>query len=96
MNREEYIALELICSSHELDVHFFEDLGDLGLIEITHFDAAPFIHREFVSEAEKMIRLHRELELNAQGVETVFRLLNKIEELQQQLMEARSRLNLYE
>ncbi|MCD6069468.1 MAG: hypothetical protein K0S33_4294 [Bacteroidetes bacterium] len=94
MSTEEFIALARLCEYHETELSFFKGLHSTGLIEIHTIEEAPYIHRDRVRDLEKMIRLHRELDINAEGIDTIFNLLHRIEELQQELDELRGRIRL--
>ena len=43
-----------------------------------------------------MIRIHRELNVNIEGIDVVFNLLNKVDVLQSEINAVRNRLRLYE
>ncbi len=43
-----------------------------------------------------MIRMHHDLEVNPEGIDVVFNLLQKIERLQKDLNTTKNRLRLYE
>ena len=45
---------------------------------------------------EKMIRMHHELDINIEGIDTVFNVLKKIEILQEELITTKNKLRLYE
>ena len=43
-----------------------------------------------------MIRLHYDLDINLEGIETIFHLLERIETLQHEMHELRKKIGLYE
>jgi hypothetical protein len=43
-----------------------------------------------------MIRLHHELEINLEGIDTIFNLLRKIDGLKNELANTKNRLKFYE
>lgn len=96
MNREEFISLRHLSESHETEITFFNGLQDIGLIHIEIIEEVPYVHKEQVSDIERMIRLHRDLQINAEGIDTIFNLLQRIGELEQELQEVRQRLGMYE
>ena len=96
MNLEEFISLQRLCESYKIEISFFSGLNEMGLIEIQTIKQVPHVRRDKISDLEKMIRLHHELNINAEGIDTVFNLLQKIEELQQELIIAKNRLHRYE
>ena len=59
------------------------------------FNGTPVLSTPFY-EIEKMIRMHQELDVNIEGIDVVFNLLQKIDSLQKELANVRNRLRLYE
>jgi AAA+ ATPase superfamily predicted ATPase len=96
MSTEHYIPLNQLCTHYEVEMSFFTQLNEFGLIEITTVSETHSIHEDCITEVEKMIRLHRELDLNMEGIDTVFNLLDRIKELQKELNVTKNRLRLYE
>lgn len=96
MNKDNWIQLQTICSHYKIELSFFTSLHDLGLIEIEIMEQSPYVHENQIHNLERMIRLHHELEVNPEGIDVVFNLLQKIEHLQKELIIAQNRLRLYE
>lgn len=91
MNREEFISLLHLSQSYETEITFFNGLQDIGLIHIEIIEEAPYVHKEQVHDIERMIRLHRDLHINAEGIDTIFNLLQRIGELEQELDQLKRR-----
>ncbi|KFC58717.1 chaperone modulator CbpM [Flavobacterium gilvum] len=96
MNKDNWIQLQTICSHYQVDVSFFTNLHDLGLIEIETVEQSFYISENQIHDLERIIRMHHELELTPEGIDVVFNLLQKIERLQKELVTAQNRLRLYE
>jgi hypothetical protein len=96
MKKENYIPLQQLCISHEVEISFFDELERMGLIHLVVIEQTSYIHYDELPDIEKMIRLHHELEINMEGIDVVINLLRKIEHLQDKLNETRNRLRLYE
>ncbi|WP_281228776.1 chaperone modulator CbpM [Flavobacterium aquiphilum] len=96
MDRDNWILLQTICSHYQVESSFFTNLRDLGLIEIEVIEQSLYINENQVHNLERMIRLHHELEVNPEGIDVVFNLLQKIENLQKELITTQNRLRLYE
>lgn len=96
MKNDNRIQLQTICSHYQVELSFFTHLGDLDLIEIEFIEQSPYIHENQMHILERILRLHRELELNPEGIDVVFNLLKKIEHLQNDLKATQNRLKLYE
>ena len=96
MNKEKFIPVDLLCTHYEVDMSFFFNLSEYGLIEIHRMEHTEYILTEQVSEVEKMIRVYHDLHLNVEGIDVVWNLLQKIDTLQNELLATRRRLQLYE
>ncbi len=96
MKNDNWILLQTLSSHYQVELSFFTNLSDLGLLEIEIMEQSPYIHENQMHNLERMIRLHHELEVNPEGIDVVFNLLQKIEKLQNDLKATQNRLRLYE
>ena len=96
MAAQDLILVETLCTHYQIKVSFFNDLDTIGLIKIETIEQKKFIHQDKISILEKIIRLHHELDLNLEGIDVVFNLLQKVDELQHELNSIHNRLRLYE
>lgn len=96
MDKDNWIQLQTICAHYQVEASFFTNLHDLGLIEIETMEQSLCVHENQIHDLERIIRMHHELELNPEGIDVVFNLLQKIEHLQKELMIVQNRLRLYE
>ena len=96
MKQKNYIPIPLLCSNYEVELSFFTELNDKGLIEITTIEQMPYLHQDEIYDIEKMIRLHHELNVNIEGIDVVFNLLAKVDGLQNELNILRNKLKIYE
>lgn len=92
----ELIQLEMLCNQYSLEMSFFSHLSEIGLIEITTVEETLYIHEDQITDVEKMVRMHRELDVNIEGIDVVFNLLRKIDAMQNELISLKNRLQLYE
>lgn len=93
---KDYIAITTLCTIYEIEVSFIDALHRTGLIRMETFNQAPCLHQDQLGELEKMIRLHHELNLNIEGIDVVFNLLEKEKELRAELTALKNRLRIYE
>ena len=91
-----FIPLVQLCSHYEVKTSFFNALNEAGLIEITTVEKVSCLHQDKINDVEKMIRIHHELNVNIEGIDVVFNLLNKMDDLQSEINAVRNRLRLYE
>jgi len=92
----ELIQVETLCGRYSLEMSFFVRLSEIGLIQITTVEETRYIHEDQITDVEKMVRMHRELDVNIEGIDVVFNLLRKIDALQNELISLKNRLQLYE
>lgn len=96
MELKDFIPIVQLCEHYSVEVSFFNELHDEGLITITTLEHTSYIHQDKISDVEKMIRIHQELNINTEGIDAVFNLLHKIDRLQNELIILNNRLRLYE
>lgn len=90
------IAITTLCSHYEIEFSFIDALHKTGLIQIEIIKQDQFIHQDQIGDLEKMIRLHQELNVNIEGIDVVFNLLEKEKEMREELNALKNRLQLYE
>ncbi len=96
MTTKDLIHVNQLCESYQVEVSFFNELHEFGLIEIIQEEQNLFVPQEKIEDVEKMIRMHQELHINLEGIDAVFNLLSQMEELKSELNQVRNRLRLYE
>lgn len=96
MSTKKLIPIKTLCKHYQVETSFFADLNDHGLIEIMTVAQSHCIHEDNIQQLEKMIRLHQDLHINFEGIDTVLNLLDRIETLQSELQSVKSRLGIYE
>ncbi|MGB5429211.1 chaperone modulator CbpM, partial [Eudoraea sp.] len=93
---KDFIPIVQLCEHYSVEVSFFNELHEEGLISITTLEKTSYLHQDKISDVEKMIRIHQELNISTEGIDAVFNLLNKIDSLQNELNKLHNRLRLYE
>jgi hypothetical protein len=96
MNKVHLIPAIEFCSSHQIEISFIESLQEAGLIEVTTIAETEYIKGDQLIELEKIVRLYYELDINLEGIDTVFHLLQRINEMQDEITLLKNRLRLYE
>lgn len=94
MKTEALTLVEQFCLSHGIDIKFITALHSFGLIEIIVVEEDKYLSPLQLREAEKMVRLHYELEVNIEGIYVITNLLKRIENLQLELTAAQNKLRL--
>jgi len=85
------IATTEICTYHEVEYGFINSLNEAGLLDFEVIDQTTFITVDDLQKLEKMIRMHHELEINVAGIEAIMHLLQRVEQMQEELRTLRNR-----
>ena len=96
MNLENLIPIPQLSSHYELDMSFFVNLSEIGLLQITTVETTSYIDMDSIQKIEKIIHLHQDLEVNIEGIDVVFNLLQKMDSLQNEVTALKNRLRLHE
>ena len=96
MEPEQFIVAEEFCASHKIEFSFIDTLQEFGLIDIIIIEDNKYLANEKIKEVEKMMRLHFELDINMEGIDAISNLLQQIDNLQQELLNVKNKLKLYE
>ena len=96
MSTETYIPIKTLCTYYKVETSFFQGLNDYGLIEITTIEKSAFIHQNYIKNLDSIVRLHQDLHINFEGIDTVMNLLEKIQDLQDELAVTKNRLRIFE
>lgn len=96
MEQRRLISATEFCAIHNIEVSFIQSLEETGLIEIETIEETGFIPLAQLPELERMVRLHNELDINIEGIDTINNLLNRITALQDELMRLKNRLRFFE
>ncbi len=93
---QQLISTKTICLHYNIEISFIDALIQIGLIKIEIIEQNQFIHQDQIGNLEKIIRLHNDLNVNVEGIDVVFNLLEKERDLQHELNVLKNRLRLYE
>lgn len=96
MASKNLIQIKQFCVYHEIENTFIEELSNYGLVHIVLEENDKYLEQEQLPVIEKMIRMHYDLNINLEGIDAIYHLLNKIETLQQHLTNTQNKLRIYE
>lgn len=96
MEMQEYIPIELFCRQHGVEVTVISSLQEYGLIEILKINETQCLQSNHLAEAEAIVRLYRELDINPEGIDAIINLLHRIKEMDSKILTLKNRLSLYE
>jgi chaperone modulatory protein CbpM len=86
------IATTDICTYHEVEYTFITSLQEAGLVELKVVDKATYVPETDLQKLERMIRLHHDLEINIAGIEAITHLLERVEQMQEEMRVLKSRV----
>lgn len=95
-NETQRIEITTLCHHYQVEQTFFSRLNDIGLIETITIQNKQCVDETDIRLIDKIIRLHRELNINPEGIDVIINLLDRIDDLEQQLTASQNRLGLYE
>jgi chaperone modulatory protein CbpM len=96
MENEALIPVEEFCIHHQVEISFVHSLFDAGLIEATVIETKLFLLSDQLERLEKFSRLHYDLDINLEGIDTIAHLLNRVKDMQKKINQLNQRLTLYE
>ncbi|GGZ80640.1 chaperone modulator CbpM [Algibacter mikhailovii] len=96
MADNDFIPISTLCNHYTIEVSFFKQLQDAGLVEIQYVEKTQCLHQNNLATFEKIIRIHKELQVNIEGIDVVLNLLERVEILNNELQLVKTRLGLYE
>lgn len=96
MATKDLILSDDFCVYHQVEQTFIQSLQDEGLLHISIVNKQTFIPADELPELEKMVHLHRDLDINIAGLASVYHLLQKLDDIQTELWALKNRLRLYE
>lgn len=96
MLKKQLISADDFCINHNIEISFISSLHENGLIDITTIDETVYIYPNQLPQLEKISRLHYDLGINLEGIETITYMLDRIDEMQNEITILQNRLRLYE
>ena len=96
MQHDDIISATEFCVHHNIEISFIESLREQDMIETVMVEEAIFLPLSQLDRLEKIVRLHFELNINLEGIQTINHLLERIEEMQEHITRLSNRLKAYE
>ena len=80
MELHDMIPARDFCIHHNLEVSFIRTLEEHGMIETVTIEETLFVPNVQLERLEKIVRLHADLDINLEGIDTIIHLLkNRLE-----------------
>lgn len=96
MQTEEMIPADEFCIHHNIELSFIYSLKESGLIEMSSVEEKIFVPVSQLNQLERLVRLYYEMDINLEGIETITYLLERMNDMQQQIILLNNRLRIYE
>jgi len=96
MEVTDLISITTFCTHYNVPTTFINQLQDYELIEVVVSEQEEYIKLTQINEVEKMMRLHYDLNINLEGLDVVYNLLKRVENLQSEITSLHNKLKLYE
>jgi len=96
MDTTHLISIQQFCKHYQVPITFISALKDYELVEITITETDQYIKTTQINTVEKMMRLHYDLDINLEGIDAVYNLLQQVEKLQEEVKNLKNKLNAYQ
>jgi hypothetical protein len=93
--KTDMIELNEFCNSHQIEVSFIQSLEEYGLVEIVIADQSMCIYATELPRLERIVRLHRELNINPEGIDVIDQLLKRLNDMHHEIIQLRNQLDFY-
>lgn len=95
MTTNDLTPIELFCNYCEVEISFVQLLQEYGIIEIITLEDKKYIANTHLKNIERAHHFHKELNINLEGIDVIYNLLNQISDLQELLRQTNNKLSLY-
>ncbi len=92
MPTKTYLLLNPILRHYEVSIELVIEFHHLGRIELIEENNEYKIPEDQLSDLEKMIRLTQDLNINMEGIDAIFQLLDRMNALQTEIDELKEKL----
>lgn len=96
MPTQSLILIRDFCVHHQVEITFVETLAANNLIQTTTIDQTLYVEPAQLTQLEKFVRLHRDLNIHTDDLDVIADLLDRVEDLQRQVVTLQNRLRFYE
>ena len=93
--QNELIIVSEYCSKCHIEPSFIDMLQEGGLIDIQMEEGERYLLFSQLPDVERYSRMYCDLSINMEGIDAIHHLLERLEEMQQEIHSLRSRLRLF-
>ena len=95
MAAQKLIAVKEFCVYHRIKTDLILELHRNEMIELVWVKRTGYIPEKSLQPLEQILRLHQDLQINLEGIQTVLHLLNSLAKKEAELIKLRNQLNFY-
>lgn len=92
----EYIVVSQLCKHYQVPQSFFITMHENAWIELILLEEVSCVHQDELPKIEKILRLHQSLDIHLDSMDIVLQLLEKVEDLQSEIISLKKTLKRYE
>lgn len=93
MKQENYISIKTFCECHGVGESFVYSMYEYEILQIAYEEDEGKLHVEDLPLLEKMVRLHKELDINPEGIQAIHHLLGQVQSLQEEVASLKKKLD---
>lgn len=91
-----YIIVSEYCEKCHIDPEFILLLDESGLVDLEVIEDESYLPVAQLKDVEQYTRMYYDLSINMEGIDAIRHLLKRIESLQEEVLDLKERLRLYE
>ncbi|MCR9228140.1 MAG: chaperone modulator CbpM [Flavobacteriaceae bacterium] len=93
MKEEQYISVKTFCERHGVVESFVYSMYEYEILQLEYDKDQGKLLVEDLPLLEKMVRLHNELDINPEGIQAIYHLLDQVKSLQQEVASLKKKLD---
>lgn len=93
---KELIAITEYCVLYNIEPSFINALEESGIIILTSVGEEKFIYASQLSEIDKYIHFHYDLQINMEGIDAIRHLLEKVNQMNQEIQLLKKQLHIHQ
>ncbi|WEK20867.1 MAG: chaperone modulator CbpM [Candidatus Pedobacter colombiensis] len=93
---QELIAITEYCIKYDIEPSFISSLEESGIIILTNVGEEKFINAGQLTEINRYVHFHYDLHINVEGIDAIRHLLEKVNQMQQEIHQLRNQLHIHQ
>ena len=93
---EDLIIIEEYIRHSHIESQFIALLEENDLIHLRKIENKQYLHPDELDNLERYARLYYDLSINIEGIDVIHHLLERMQDMEEEMRELRSRLQLWE